>query len=222
MSELRAALHVDIYSDVICPWCYVGKRRLERALTSVRREVRVSWRPFQLNPRMPLGGMNRNAYLEAKFGSLETFRRMEEQLLAAGEVERIPFAFEKIQRTPNTFAAHRLIWHAAREGRQDALVETLFHAYFIEGQDIGDVGTLAQVAAQAGLGPSTAESFLLSDAGIVEVSTEEAAGREIGIRAVPYFVLNGMYAISGAHPSETFVAAFERIEAEQAENFTRR
>ena len=112
-------MQIDIYSDIVCPWCYVGKRRLERALTSVGGDRRVTWRPFQLNPTMPLDGMDRTAYLKAKFGSLEHFGRMEEQLLAAGQEEKIPFAFDKIQRTANTFAAHRLAWYAAQHGRQD-------------------------------------------------------------------------------------------------------
>ncbi len=109
-------MQIDIYSDIVCPWCYVGKRRLERALTSVGGAVHVTWRPFQLNPTMPIGGMDRTTYLKAKFGSLEALGRMEEQLLAAGAEEGIPFAFEKIQRTPNTFAAHRLVWYAAQQG----------------------------------------------------------------------------------------------------------
>ena len=111
-------MRIDIYSDIVCPWCYVGKRRLERALTSVGSDVHVVWRPFQLNPMMPSDGMDRTTYLKAKFGSLEAFGRMEEQLLAAGTEEQIPFALEKIQLTPNTFAAHRLVWHAAQQGNR--------------------------------------------------------------------------------------------------------
>ena len=153
-------MQIDIYSDIVCPWCYVGKRRLERALTSVGSDVHVTWRPFQLNPTMPLDGMDRATYLKAKFGSLEAFGRMEEQLLAAGEEERIPFAFEKIQRTPNTFAAHRLVWYAEQQGKQDEMVEALFRGYFLEGKHIGDVKTLTHVAAEAGLDRTETESFL--------------------------------------------------------------
>ena len=213
MKKGNAEICVDVYSDVVCPWCYVGKRRLEWALPSVESDVRIAWRPFQLNPTMPLDGMDRKTYLEAKFGSLESFGRMEERLIAAGAEERIPFAFGKILRTPNTFAAHRLIWHAERRGRQDVMVEALFHAYFVEGQDIGDVVTLTQVASRAGLGRGEAESFLMSDAGVDGVKTEEAAGHRMGIRAVPHFVLNGKYAISGAQPSDGFVAALRNAEA---------
>jgi predicted DsbA family dithiol-disulfide isomerase len=203
-------MQIDIYSDIVCPWCYVGKRRLERALTSVGVNVKVTWRPFQLNPTMPLDGMDRTAYLKAKFGSLETFGRMEEQLLAAGAVERIPFAFEKIHRTPNTFAAHRLVWHAAQQGKQDEVVETLFRVYFLEGKNIGDLKTLAHAAAETGLDQTEIEKFLASEKGVVEVKAEEAVGRQLGIRGVPYFVFNGTVAISGAQPPDIFVSAIQQ------------
>ena len=205
-------MRIDIYSDIVCPWCYVGKRRLERALTSVGSDVHVVWRPFQLNPTMPSDGMDRTTYLKAKFGSLEAFGRMEEQLLAAGTDEQIPFAFEKIQLTPNTFAAHRLVWHAAQQGKQDEVVEALFRSYFVEGENIGDLKTLAHAAAEAGLDRTGIEKFLASEKGVVEVKAEEAVGRRLGIRGVPYFVLNGRVAISGAQPPNVFVSAFQQAE----------
>lgn len=205
-------MQIDIYSDIVCPWCYVGKRRLERALTSIGRDVLVTWRPFQLNPTMPLEGMDRKAYLEAKFWSLEAFGRMEEQLLAAGTDEQIPFAFEKIQRTPNTFAAHRLVWHAAQQGKQDEVVEALFQGYFLEGKDIGDAKVLTQKAAEAGLGRTEIEEFLASDKGVAEVKAEEAIGRRLGIRGVPYFVFNNRISISGAQPPDIFVSAIQQAE----------
>ena len=182
-------MQIDIYSDIVCPWCYVGKRRLERALTSVGGDIHVTWRPFQLNPTMPLDGMDRTTYLKAKFGSLEAFGRIEEQLLAAGTDERIPFAFEKIQRTPNTFAAHRLVWYAAQQGKQDEVVEVLFRGYFLEGKNIGDLNTLAHIAAEGGLDRTETEEFLVSENGVVEVKGEEAVGRRLGISGVPYFRL---------------------------------
>ena len=205
---------IDIYSDIVCPWCYVGKRRLERALAQLNGAVRArtTWRPFQLNPTMSSDGMDRTAYLKAKFGSLEAFGRMEEQLLAAGVEERIPFAFEKIQRTPNTFAAHRLVWYAAQQGTQDNVVEALFRAYFLEGQNIGDVTTLTHVAAEAGLDRTETEEFLESEKGVVEVKGEEAVGRRLGISGVPYFVLNGSISISGAQPPDIFVSAIQQTE----------
>jgi predicted DsbA family dithiol-disulfide isomerase len=205
-------MQIDIYSDIVCPWCYVGKRRLERALTVVGGNRKVTWRPFQLNPTMPLVGMDRTTYLKAKFGSLEAFGRMEEQLLAAGAGERIPFAFEKIERTPNTFAAHRLVWYAAQHGKQDAVVETLFRAYFLEGKDVGELKTLTHVAAEAGLDRTETDAFLASDKGVGEVTEEEAVGRRLGIRGVPYFVLNGRVSIAGAQTPDIFVSAIRQIE----------
>ncbi|MEO6307828.1 MAG: DsbA family oxidoreductase [Nitrospiraceae bacterium] len=203
-------MQIDIYSDIVCPWCYVGKRRIERALTSVGSDVHVTWRPFQLNPTMSLDGMDRSAYLKAKFGSLEAFGRMEEQLLAAGVDEQISFAFEKIQRTPNTFAAHRLVWYAAQQGKQDDVVEGLFRGYFLEGKNIGDLKTLTHVAAEAGLDGTEVETFLASEKGVFEVKEEEAGGRRLGISGVPYFVLNGRVAISGAQPPDIFVSAIQQ------------
>jgi predicted DsbA family dithiol-disulfide isomerase len=206
-------MDIEVYSDVVCPWCYVGKRRLERALQQLGGgfTVRVLWRPFQLNPTMLAEGMDRTAYLEAKFGSLETFRTMEEHVLAAGESEHLAFAFDRIARTPNTFQAHRLIWYAAQRNRQDEVVDRLFKGYFEEGADIGAVSTLVRLAADAGL---AADAFLQSDEGVAEVKAEEAAGHRLGIRGVPYFVLNKVYGISGAQPVERFVSAIHQVQAQ--------
>lgn len=203
-------IQIDVYSDIVCPWCYVGKRRIERALTSIDGDLHVTWRPFQLNPTMPLDGMDRTIYLKAKFGSLENFGRMKEQLLAAGEEEKIPFAFDKIQHTPNTFAAHRLVWYAAQRGKQDEVVEVLFRMYFLEGKNIGDVKVLTHVAVEAGLDRKETEHFLASDNGTVEVKGEEAVGRRLGIRGVPYFVFNGRTSLSGAQPPDIIVSAIQQ------------
>ena len=208
-----SGLMIEIYSDVVCPWCYIGKRRLERALDQLNgaAPARITWRPFQLNPTMPKEGMDRTTYLEAKFGSLDTFRQSEKHVLTAGAAERIPFAFEKVTRTPNTFMAHRLIWYAEQQGRQDAVVESLFRGYFEEGADIGVPSTLVQLADRSGLSVEAVERFLQSDEGIEEVKAEEAAGHRLGIRGVPYFVLNQGYVISGAQPVDVFVSAIERV-----------
>ncbi len=204
---------IEVYSDVVCPWCYVGKRRLERALDQLNGAVqtRITWRPFQLNPTMPKDGMDRTTYLEAKFGSLDAFRQLEEHVLAAGASERIPFAFEKVARASNTFLAHRLIWYAGQQGRQDAVVESLFRGYFTEGADIGSVPVLGQLAGRAGLAAAAVELFLQSEEGTTEVKAEEAAGHRLGIRGVPHFVLNQASGISGAQPVDVFVSAIERV-----------
>jgi predicted DsbA family dithiol-disulfide isomerase len=158
--------------------------------------------------------MDRTAYLEAKFGSLESFRQLEEHVLAAGASERIPFAFEKIVKTPNTFLAHRLIWYGAQQGRQDAVVDSLFRGYFEEGADIGVIPALVQLAERVGL---DAAHFLRSDEGVSEVKAEEAAGHRLGIRGVPYFIVDGTYAISGAQPVEIFVSSLKRVAADRQE-----
>lgn len=202
-------INIEVYSDVICPWCYVGKRRLDRALHQMSDTARacVVWRPFQLNPAMPKNGMDRTVYLQTKFGSLDAFKEMEERLLEAGRAERIPFAFEKIIRTPNTFLAHRLMWYAGQQGYQDAVVDRLFKGYFEEGVDIGSLSMLVELADRVGLG---AEEFLKSEEGVAEVKAEESVGHKLGIRGVPYFVFDGTYGISGAQPVDVFVSAIEK------------
>ena len=220
MKEQATLLSIDIYSDVVCPWCYVGKRRLERALSQVPSvATHVRWRPFQLNPTMPKEGADRTSYLEAKFGSLDAFRRLEEQVMAAGVSEGISFAFEKIVKTPNTFLAHRLIWYGAQHGRQSEIVDALFRGYFEQGADIGSAAVLTGLAESAGL---DAGRFLTTTEGDDDVQAEEAAGHRLGIRAVPYFVLNNRYGISGAQPVETFLGAIEKIHSSRAEDLSRR
>jgi predicted DsbA family dithiol-disulfide isomerase len=219
MTEQATELHIDVYSDVVCPWCYVGKRRLERALDQWNggAKAHVTWRPFELNPTMPKSGMDRRAYLDAKFGGAEARRAIEERIAKAGGADGIVFAFDRIERTPNTFDAHRLIWFAQQQGKQDDLVEALFHAYFTEGRDIGDDRILIGVGSESGLDGNEVRAFLTSEEGVEEVHAEESVGHRMGIRGVPYFVLNGRYAISGAQPPDVFVSALQKAEGDRAE-----
>lgn len=212
-------MRVEIYSDMVCPWCFIGKRRWEKAIETAgyANNVHLTWRPFQLNPTMPKSGMDRRTYLEAKFGGAAARREIEERLAKAGETDGIVFAFERIARTPNTFEAHRLMWFAQQHNRQDDLAEGLFHAYFSEGRDIGDGQTLLDVAAESGFDRDATRQFLASDQGVEGVREEEAAGHRLGIRGVPYFVLNGTYAISGAQPPDIFVSALQKVEADRTE-----
>ncbi len=203
---------IEVYSDVVCPWCYVGKRRLEQALESSGRQAsaRVFWRPFQLNPTMPKAGMDRRVYLEAKFGGPGEMQAIHQRISGAGVSAGIEFAFDRIARTPNTFDAHRLIWFAQQQGRQDAVVEELFHGYFTEGLNIGEAETLQSLAGRAGLDGPAVGRFLQSQDGIEAVRQEEARGRQLGIRGVPYFLVNEKTVVSGAQPVETFLAAIEQ------------
>ncbi len=208
-------LTIDIYSDVVCPWCYVGKRRLEQALDSMQAQTRarVFWRPFQLNPTMPKAGMDRRVYLETKFGGPNEVQAIHDRIVVAGVSSGIEFAFGLIARTPNTFDAHRLIWFAQQQGRQDAMVEALFHGYFTEGANIGDADALIALAAGAGLDGAAVGRFLQSNDGVDSVKQEEARGRQLGIRGVPYFELNRKTVVSGAQPVETFVDAIAQAGA---------
>jgi predicted DsbA family dithiol-disulfide isomerase len=208
-------LRVDVVSDVICPWCFVGKRRLEKALRALparagSAEPEVIWHPFELNPEMPRDGIDRRAYREAKFGSLETSRGLDARLAAVGLDEGIAFAFERIHRTPNTFDAHRLIWLAQRESVQEPVVEGLFRKYFLEGEDIGRRAILLDVAIASGLARDQVERFLEDRDGIAAVRQAEAEAWNLGIHGVPHFIVNGEYSISGAQRAEVFAGVFER------------
>jgi predicted DsbA family dithiol-disulfide isomerase len=203
-------MHIDIVADIACPWCFLGKRRLERAL-ALRPDIVAtrSWRAFQLNPDMPAEGIPRDFYLAAKFGSPRQAMRSYAAIAAAGRGEGIEFAFERIGRTPNTLRAHRLIRLAANEGFGDEIVEALFRAYFIDGLDIGDIETLATIAARAGLDRDGTRVYLAGDAGTDEVRAEESRARRLGIHAVPCFVLERGYAIAGAQEPEMFLPLFD-------------
>ncbi|MGO8897036.1 MAG: DsbA family oxidoreductase [Isosphaeraceae bacterium] len=208
-------LTVDVVSDVICPWCYIGKRRLEKAIAARRgqRDVQVRWHPFQLNPHMPKEGMNRKEYRTAKFGSWERSLGLDVQVAAAGRAEGIPFAHDKIERTPNTLDAHRLIWLADEEGVQDAVVEAVFRAYFTEGRDISRAAVLLDVVAEAGLDRGRAEAVLNSDDGLAAIRAGEEQSRRAGVQGLPYFLINGTLALSGAREPSAFLDAFEQAEA---------
>jgi predicted DsbA family dithiol-disulfide isomerase len=203
-------MHIDIVSDVICPWCFIGKRRLGRALEA-RPELSpsVTWRAFQLNPDMPDEGMPREAYLAAKFGSPGHAARIYATISQAGAGENIAFAFERIRRTPSSRAAHRLIRFATLQGDADPVVEGLFSAYFEQGRDIGNPATLADIAAEAGHERPAASRFLAGEEALDEVLTEDRSARRLGISGVPCFIVDGGYAISGAQEPEFFFPLFD-------------
>lgn len=200
---MAKALTIEIASDVICPWCYIGKRRLEKALALVKDEIapQIRWLPFQLNPDMPAQGMPRAEYRKAKFGSVERGRELDARVAAEGRREGIEFAFERMQRTPNTVAAHRLIQLAQEQGSAAAVVDALFRAYFEEAQDIGDAAVLAEIARRCGVAkwPESADEK--------EVAALEEEMRGLGISAVPTFIFDRKAGVSGAQPPESLAAA---------------
>jgi predicted DsbA family dithiol-disulfide isomerase len=204
-------LTIDVISDVICPWCFIGKRRLEKALDD--RAVTVRWHPFQLNPDMRREGIDRESYRIRKFGSWERSLELDAQVAAAGQGEGIAFNFEKMARTPNTLDAHRVIWLAGERGFQDAVVEALFLAYFTDGRDLSDLATLADVAAGIGLDRAEVDGLLAGATGLDVIRAAEDEARRLGVSGVPFFVVNGKVALSGAQPPELFQQAFEQAGA---------
>ena len=196
-------LLIEIASDVVCPWCYIGKRRLEKALASLGGEVeaRIEWLPFQLNPGMPADGMARADYRRQKFGSLEKGRALDARVAQEGAGEGIAFAFERMQRTPNTVAAHRLIDLAQRQGKGDAVVDALFRAYFEDAKDIGDAAVLKEISENAGVSGWPDEDNLQ------EIEGKEERVRDLGISGVPTFIFNKTSGLSGAYPPEMLAQA---------------
>lgn len=211
----ESGLTIDIVSDVVCPWCYIGKRRLEAALDA-RGEPRprVRWHPFQLNPDIPAGGVDRRGYLEAKFGGADRAQEIYARVEAAGRDVGIPFAFERIERQPNTLDAHRLVAWAQSTLPEcaDALVERLFKAYFVEGTRIGEIGELARLAGEAGYDAAAALAHLESDAGRAEIATADQRTRAMGVSGVPFFIFNRRLAVSGAQPPEILADALVQAE----------
>ncbi len=206
-------LAVDVISDVICPWCWIGKRRLEKASAAFGQQVVVRWLPFQLNPTMPKEGILCRDYRVKKFGSWERSLELDAQVAAAGEAEGIHFAFAKMERTPNTVDAHRLIWLADHQGVQDAVVEALFLAYFTAGRDISNRPTLIDVVAEAGLDRHKAEAVLDSREGMESIREAEELGQRFRFDSVPFFIVNGRITLSGAQTPDAFLDAFRQAVA---------
>ena len=203
-------MNVIIVSDTVCPWCFVGKRRFERALAE-RPQITldIEWRPFQLNPQMPAEGLDRKTYMRAKLGSDEQAKEIYQAIEQAGDAENIPFAFDAMTRVPNTVASHRLISWSLQFGRQDSVVEGLFRCYFEDGKDIGDIDVLAAAAGEAGLDEADAAAYLASDEGVEQTITESQEAQQRGISGVPCFIFDGKYAVSGAQGPEVFAQVFD-------------
>ncbi len=199
-------MRVDVISDFVCPWCYVGKRRLERVLErNGDLQPVVNWRAFQLNSGIPPGGVDRALYLARKFGDSTRIAKMQGHVEAVGRELGISFALERIERVPNSLNAHRLVrWASGQGGDSGELVEMLFRSYFEEGLDIGELRVLCEVAQAAGLSRVEARRFLLSDAERAPLMAEDREMKRSGIQGVPCFIFEGRYALSGAQPAEAF------------------
>jgi len=210
----RASITIDVVSDVVCPWCFVGKRKLEQALALVPKlKVELNWRPFQLDPTIPQGGVSRREYMAKKFGP-EKIATIHDRLKGVGAEAGIPFALDKIERSPNTLDAHRVIRWAQPHGAQTALVDRLFTLYFIEGADIGDRDLLAKVAGEHGLDAKAIRAALDTNQDAVAVQQEIASAVRLGVSGVPFFILAGRFGVSGAQPPEVLADAIRKAAAE--------
>ena len=206
---------IDVVSDVVCPWCYVGKRRLEAALRAAG-EVEVRWRPFQLDATIPAQGLDRQAYMRAKFGDGPRLAEAHARLKTLGEEVGVAFDFAAIRRSPNTLDAHRLIRFAGEAGAADAVVERLFSDYFVQGRDIGDRAVLIEAARACGLDGEAVAARLASGEGSNEVRAEIETAQRDGVQGVPILIFASKYAVSGAQSEEVLAQAIARARADAA------
>jgi len=203
---------LDILSDPICPWCFIGKTHLERALEArPEHPFTIEWHPFQLNPKMPPEGMDRREYLEKKFGGKQEAVEVYSRIAEAAENAGVEMNLEAIQRTPNTMNAHRLIHWAGIEGRQSAVVSALFRAYFREGRDIGDTDVLAEIGQLAGLDPEVTRRLLESDADRADIRARDIHSRKMGVSSVPTFIIANQHAVSGAQPPQFWAQVIDEM-----------
>ena len=218
MSE-PVSLSVDVVSDVVCPWCFIGQKRLDKAVAAAGDiDVHVNWRPFQLDPTIPRGGQDRRQYMLAKFGSEQRIRDIHARIEPLGAAEGIAFAFDAIEVAPNTLDAHRVArWAgAAGEAVQNRLVRRLFQLYFEEGADVGDHAVLAAAAREAGMDAAVVETLLPTDADVEAVRNEIATASRMGITGVPCFLIEGKYAVMGAQETDVLADALRQIAAAKA------
>ena len=217
MSEANDIHTIDIGSDVVCPWCYLGEKRLEAALAEEAGPVEVRWRPYQLDPTIPEGGLDRKEYMAKKFGKSGRVQSAHDNLTRLGAELGLPFAFDKIKRTPNTLDAHRLIRWAASAGVQAEVADRLFKAYFVEGRDIGDRAVLIEIAGECGLDANLVEKLLADGADVDLVRQEVEQAQAMGVSGVPFFIFNGRIGVPGAQEPSVLRQAMEQARAQIAE-----
>ena len=211
-------IRLDILSDIACPWCYVGKAYLDRALEAhADHPFTIEWHPFQLNPEMPKEGMDRRAYMEAKFGGKEGAVRAYAPLVQHAEQAGVELNLDKIAKTPNTLDAHRLIHWAGLEGRQTPMVAALFRALWRDGRDVGDADVLADIAGEVGLDRAMMRRLLESDGDVEDIRARDAHARERGVTGVPTFVIANQHVLQGAQPTETWGKIIEELTSRIAE-----
>lgn len=209
----KPKIKVDIVSDVVCPWCYIGKRRIERAMDVLtdRYDFEVEYHPFELNPQMPEGGVNQKEYLSAKFGGEDQYDKITANTEAVAAGEGLNFDFSKQNVTPNTRNAHRVIQYAKQEGKQPVVKEAFMKAYFEQGVDLSKKENLVRIAVEAGLRQGAVENLLSGQEGLAEVVHTERELQKLGISGVPFYIIQNKHGVSGAQASETFIKIFEDL-----------
>lgn len=214
----KPTIKVDIVSDVVCPWCYIGKRRIEKAMTKLadQFEFDVTYLPFELNPQTPKEGFNQKEYLAKKFGGEARYNEITKHVTAVAAEEGLNFDFSKQSMSPNTRDAHRIIRYAKEEGKQLAVKEAFMKAYFEEGVDLTKKENLIAISEKAGLNAERISQLLDSDEGLIEVIALESTNHQRGISGVPYYIINNQYGISGAQPTDVFIKALTQIGSEPA------
>ena len=214
MTKTATPLRVDVVSDVVCPWCFIGKRRLEKALALTPEiPIEVHYHPFLLNDWIPSEGMTREAYLTKKFGSIDAYRGIAARVAEAAAQEGLTYAVDKITRQPNTLDSHRLIYWAGLQGKSPQMKQRLMDLYFTEGADLTDREILVRAAADVGLDPDEVRAKLASQEGVAETMLAADTAKEAGITGVPTFIIDGRYAVSGAQAPETLAQVFRKAVA---------
>ncbi len=210
---MKQTIKIDVVSDVVCPWCYIGKRRLEKAIDQLKNDFdfEVEYHPFELNPDMPKEGRNQKDYLVAKFGGEEKYRQLSNHVAGVAATEGLKFDFSKQKISPNTLDAHRLIAYSKSKGKQHEMKEALMNAYFEKGTDLTQTKNLVEIASQLEMDSTATEAFLKSDELTTEVRMEEQFNQQRSISGVPFYIINNKYGVSGAQPTNVFVRAFTEI-----------
>ena len=205
-------IELDIFSDTICPWCYIGKKRLDKSINR-RSHVKFkqTWRPFQLNPNIPPDGMDRQEYLVSKFGSVDAAKTIYDNIYEEGLKEGIDFNFDLIEITPNSFNSHRLLALAYEKGLQEKVLDDLFESYFLKAEDIGDPNILLEIAVNNSIDENELKNYLSNQENIEPLANEELQARKMGINSVPTFIVNKQIVINGAQTSENFELIFQKL-----------
>lgn len=213
---MKPLIKIDIVSDVVCPWCYIGKRRLERAMEALADQYafELEYHPFELNPGMPGTGVDQKQYLSDKFGGKSQYNKITEHTSHVAAEEGLDFHFERQRIAPNTRKAHALIHAASATGKQPEVMEAFFKAYFTDGVDLSVEQNLIRIATDAGLSVETATEVLADDAALAAIVFAEKKMQQLGITGVPFYIINNRYGVSGAQPTDSFVQAFKEIGAE--------